>query len=370
MKFKVKYVDLYKEYQSQEKKYKNIIDKVFKSSSFILRDEVFKFEKKITKFLGVKYCVGLNSGTDALLMALSQINLKKGDEVITVSHTYVATISAIVHVGAKPIYIDISDDFNIDANQIEKKITKKTKAILVVHLNGRSCDMKKICKIAKKYKIHIIEDSAQSLGSKFKNKHCGTFGTAAAFSLHPMKSLNVPGDGGFLVTDNKKIFENVSLLRDHGRSPKNKNLKKCFGFNSRLDNLHAALAVQKLKKLNKWIGIRRKIAKTYINGLKNINGLILPDFKNKNYFDTFNSFVIRSNKRDQLKKFLLKKGIEVFSHLDKGVHLEKFSPKSNSKLLKTIKIEKQILSIPIYPELDFNSIKYVILNIKKFYGQK
>ena len=198
-----------------------------------------------------------------------------------------------MHVGAIPVYIDISDDFNIDVNLIKKKITNKTKAILVVHLNGRSCNMEKICKIAKHYKIHLIEDCAQSFGSKFKSKYCGSFGTASAFSLHPMKSLNVPGDGGFLTTNKKKIFENVCLLRDHGRSLKNKNLIKCFGFNSRLDNLHAALAIEKLKKLNKWIKIRRKIAKIYIDSLKGINGLILPDFKNKDYFDTFNSFVIR-----------------------------------------------------------------------------
>ena len=368
MKCKIKYLDLKKQYDSIEKELNFKVKKIFKNSSFILRDDVKNFEKAICKLLNVKYCIGLNSGTDALLMALSQINLKKNDEIITVSHTYIASVSSIVHVGAKPVYVDIGDDFNIDPSLIEKKITNRTKAILIVHLNGRCCKMDKITEIAKKYKLPIIEDCAQSLGSKFKNKFSGTFGLVGAFSLHPMKSLSVPGDGGFVVTNNQKVYKNISLLRDHGRERK-KNKYKCFGFNSRLDNLHASIALVKIKKFNKWVQRRRRIAKIYNKNLNKIKDLSLPNFDGQYHFDTFNSYVIVASKRNKLRSYLLNKGIEVFSHIDKGVHLEKFSP-SGIKLIQTEKIEKKILSLPIYPELKDKEIAYIIDCIKDFYEKK
>lgn len=368
MKCKIKYLDLKKQYDSIEKELNFKVKKIFKNSSFILRDDVKNFEKAICKLLNVKYCIGLNSGSDALLMALSQINLKKNDEIITVSHTYIASVSSIVHVGAKPVYVDIGDDFNIDPSLIEKKITNRTKAILIVHLNGRCCKMDKITEIAKKYKLPIIEDCAQSLGSKFKNKFSGTFGLVGAFSLHPMKSLSVPGDGGFVVTNNQKVYKNISLLRDHGRDRK-KNKYKCFGFNSRLDNLHASIALVKIKKFNKWVQRRRRIAKIYNKNLNKIKDLSLPSFDGQYHFDTFNSYVIVASKRNKLRSYLLNKGIEVFSHIDKGVHLEKFSP-SGIELIQTEKIEKKVLSLPIYPELKDKEIAYIIDCIKDFYEKK
>ena len=178
MSYKIKYINLAAQHNSIGNEIKREIDNVFKNSAFILRNSVLKFERKICKILGVKYCVSVNSGTDALLFALSQAGLKKNDEVITPSHTYVASVSAIDHIGAVPIFVDIADDFNIDPNLIEKKITKKTKAILVVHLNGRCCDMKPILKIAKKYKLKIIEDAAQGFGAKYNGKYIGNFGLA------------------------------------------------------------------------------------------------------------------------------------------------------------------------------------------------
>ena len=232
MKWKVKYIDLYAQNYSIKKSINREVNKVFRESAFILRDNVTKFEEKIKKYLGVKYCLGLNSGTDALLMIMSQLNLKKKDEVIVPSHTYVASVSAIKHVGAEPIFVDIADDYNVDPNSIESKISKRTKAIMVVHLNGRSCQMDKINKLAKKYNLHVIEDAAQSLGAKFKDKYVGNFGLASAFSLHPMKSLSVPGDGGFLTTNSKKIYIRTKLLRDHGRLNTSKGLKRiCYGVN-------------------------------------------------------------------------------------------------------------------------------------------
>ena len=377
MKKKIKFINLVGQYKSISGDMKKQFGKIFSNSSFVLREHVTKFEKEISKKLKVKYVVGLNSGTDALLMALAQLNINKGDEIITPSHTYVATVSAITHVGAKPVFVDITEDFNLDPKKIEKKINKKTKAILPVHLNGRSCEMRSIMKISKKYKIPVIEDAAQSFGTKFNGKFTGTFGQSGAFSLHPMKNLSVPGDGGFLVTNNKKIFQSVCLLRDHGRSRIKRNYKlkseylKCFGFNSRLDNIHASVALLKLKKIDNWIKKRIEIANYYHKFLESNKNLIIPKFyndKNHNFFDTYNSYVIRVlKKRDKLKKFLEDNGIEVFIHMERGVHLEKYLKVGNWKLPKTEKLEKQILSIPIYPELKISDQKFIISKINNFF---
>ena len=373
MKYKIKYVNLAAQYNSISKEIKIEIDKVFKNSAFILRKNVLNFETKICKIIGTKYCVSVNSGTDAVLFALSQIGLKKKDEVIIPSHTYVASVSAIDHVGAVPVFVEIGDDFNIDPKSIEKKITKKTKAIMVVHLNGRSCDMKPIIKIAKKYKLKIIEDAAQSFGAKYGSKYVGNFGYAAAFSLHPMKNLSVPGDGGFLTTNNKKVYEKILLLRDHGRIKKgNKELRKCYGFNSRLDNIHAGIALIKLKYFFGWIAKRRKIAEFYNNQLKSIsNHVVTPKFDKKDllHYDTFNSYVIRSKKRNALRKYLLDNKIEVFSHMEKGVHLEKNLCSKKVHLPKTEKIEKEILSLPIYPELSKKQQLIICNTVKQFYAK-
>ena len=371
MNFKIKYINLAAQHNSIGNEIKREIDNVFKNSAFILRKNVSRFEQKICKILRVKYCVSVNSGTDALLFALSQVGLKKGDEVITPSHTYVASVSAIDHVGAVPIFVDIADDFNIDPNLIEKKITKKTKAIMVVHLNGRCCDMNPIIKIAKKYKLKIIEDAAQGFGSKYNGKYVGNFGYAAAFSLHPMKNLSVPGDGGFLTTNNKRVFEKVLLLRDHGRIKiGNKEIRKCYGFNSRLDNLHASIALVKLKYFFGWMSKRREIAEFYNKELEVISDYIVTpklDKKDKLHEDTFNSYVVRSKKRNALKKYLLKNKIEVFSHIDKGVHLEKNLYSKKINLPKTEQLEKEILSLPIYPELSKKQQLTICNAIKKFY---
>ena len=370
MVYKIKYINLQAQHNSIKNELKKKIDNIFERSAFILRQEVLDFEKKITQLLKVKYCIALNSGTDALLMALSQIKINKGDEIIVPSHTYVASVGAIKHIGAEPVYIDIRDDFNLDPNEIAKKITKKTRAIMVVHLNGRCCEMDKIMKIAKKYKLQVIEDCAQAFGSKFKNKSAGSFGLSGAFSLHPMKNLNVPGDGGFLVTNNKKIYSNVMLLRDHGRiKKKNREIRKSYGLNSRLDNLHAAIALIKLKYFKKWVVKRRSIAKEYIKNLSDLNRHVkLPIYENNSkFYETFNSFVLRVKKRNNLKKYLIKNKIEVFSHIDKGVHLEKYLNRKKITLKNTEKIEKEIISLPIYPELKQKELIFICKIIRKFY---
>ena len=360
----VPYTNFGKEYLLQKKSYLKEFNKVMLKGNFILRNDVDLFEKNMSRYLKVKHVIGVNSGTDALLLTLGSMGFKKGSEIISVAHTYIATLSAISHVGCKPVLVDIDKDYNIDVKKIEKKITKKTKAIVPVHLNGRACNMDQIVDIAKKYNLKIVEDAAQSLGAMYKNKMVGTFGVAGAFSLHPLKSLGAAGDGGFICTNDNKLASLLRRLRHHGQ--KNRSEIVHYGFCSRLDNLQAALVNVKFKKFNTMINKRRAIAKFYRKKLSSLP-LSLPKFDGKNFFDTFNSFVIRTKKRDSLKKFLLKNKIEVFVNWPKPLyHFSKLKLNTNP-LIETEKVCKEILSIPIHPYLSKKQINYVVNKITTFF---
>ena len=206
---KIEVIDLRKRFQEEKNELMKSIERVLTKGNLVLTKEVESFEKKICKFIGVKYCLGLNSGTDALMMSLWAAGISKGDEVITSPISFIASASSIIHVGAKPVFVDVKEDLNINSDLIEKAITKKTKAIMPVHWTGRICDMDKIIKIAKKHNLIIIEDAAQAMGSYYKKKHAGTFGSLSAFSTHPLKNLNALGDGGFVITNNKKYYEKI-----------------------------------------------------------------------------------------------------------------------------------------------------------------
>jgi len=367
MKHKVPFVNYPLHYKILKSKINQALERVLKKGDLILRKDVRDFEKNLSKFLKAKYAIGLNSGTDALFLSLKAAGIGKGDEVITVSHTFIATISVIFHCGAKPILVDIGEDFLIDPKEIEKAITKKTKAIIPVHLNGRVCQMDEIMKIAKMHNLIVIEDAAQALGASFKGKMAGTFGLAGCFSFYPAKILGAFGDGGAVVTNKKGIADKIYLLRDHGQKTKTKIV--CYGFNSRLDNIQAALLNVKFKYLKKWIKRRREIAKIYNEGLKDVSQIKLPPAPDSDpdHFDVYQNYVIRAEKRDKLRDFLREKGIETLikdpipNHLQKGLGLEKFS------LPKTEKFAKEIISLPIYPELKKWQIEYVIDSIEKFY---
>lgn len=364
---KVPFVNYPLQYRNIEKEIDKAIKKVLLGGDLILRSDVEKFEEKLAKFVGVKYAVSLNSGTDALFFSLKAAGIKPGDEVITVSHTFVACISTIIHCGAVPVLVDISDDFLMNVKEIEKKITKKTKAIIPVHINGRCCDIETIIAIAKKHNLVVIEDSAQALGAKFNGKMAGSFGLTGCFSFYPAKILGCFGDGGALITNDSKIAEKARLLRDHGQKTKTKIL--CYGWNSRLDNLQAAVLNVKLKYLPKYIKRRREIAEIYNKELSKVSRIILPlapnsDFK---YFDIYQNYVIRVQKRNKLFDYLKKEGIETLikdpvpNHWQKGLNLKKF------RLPNSERFAKEIISLPMYPELTNQQINYVIKTVKCFY---
>ncbi len=377
MNWKIPYIDFKRQYEKQEISHIKNFKQIMKKGDFVLRGEVEKFEKNVAKYLGVKYVISVNSCTDAILLTLGSLGFKKNSEIISVAHTYVATLSAIRHVGSKPILADISSDYNISPKSIEKLINKNTKAILPVHLYGHSCQMAEIMKIARKYNLLVIEDGAQSFGAKFQNKFVGTFGKAGCFSLHPLKSLGAAGDGGFIATNDKKLFNDLYRLRNHGQG-KRKNGKflksrydiDFFGFCSRLDNLQASIVNTKMKILEKNIQRRNQIAKIYNNSFQDLP-LILPKiYKLGEYRDVFNSYVIRTKKQFKLFKFLRNKKIEVLINWPKPLYKHKGLRLGNYKLKTTEQVCKEIISLPIYPEMKQSEIKYVIKTIRSFFKKK
>lgn len=366
MNHKVPFVNYPLAYHHLEKEIDAAIKDVLNRGDLILRKDVEEFEKKLADFLGVKQAVGVNSGTDALIFALRAAGIGPGDEVITVSHTFVASIAAVIQVGAKPILVDIREDFNMDIDKIEDLITDKTKAILPVHLNGRACQMDVLMEIAQKNNLVVIEDAAQALGAKFGGKMVGSFGLAAGYSFYPAKLLGAFGDGGAVATNDEELAEKVRLYRNHGQKPPQ---IVCYGETSRLHNIQAAILNVKFKYLPEWIKRKREIASIYNQGLSGIPEVKLPPSPNSDgrYFDIYQNYVIKAQKRDELFSFLKDKGVETLIKDPIAVHHHPNLRLSHFKLPYTEKLAKEVISLPIYPELTQEQIDYVINCVKEFY---
>lgn len=365
MKYKVPFVN----YPLQYQKLKSEIDKVIKDvllrGDLILRKDVEEFEKNIANFIGTKFAIGVNSCTDAMILSLVAAGIGEGDEVITVAHTFFSTVEAIYRVGAKPILVDVEEDFLMDVNKIEPAITSKTKVILLVHLNGRVCDMEKLMEIAKKHNLIVIEDSAQALGAKFNGKTAGSFGLTGCFSFYPAKILGGLGDGGMVVTNDRTLAEKIRFLRDHGQKTKTEIV--CYGFNSRLDNLQAAILNLKFKYLSKWIERRREIANLYYQGFLDIPEVKLPPKSDKRHFDVYQNYVLRASKRDELAVYLKERGVETLIKDPIALHHHRALGLSHFKLPYTEKLAKEVISPPMYPELTNGQVEYVIDSIHNFY---
>jgi len=343
-----------------------LVDKVFSSGNLVLATEVSSFENNFSKFIDDGYGVGVNSGTDALKIAMMAIDIKKDDEVITVSNTAVPTVSAIVECGAKPVFVDVNErDFLINPNLIQEKITKKTKAIIPVNLYGQSANYKEITKIAKKNGLKIIEDCAQSTGSLYQNKPSGSHGDIAAFSFYPTKILGAYGDGGMVVTKNKKLFLKSKKLRKYGMSKLY--YSEIHGVNSRLDEVQAAILNFQLSKLKSNILKRRIIAKTYRENIKN-DKLILP-IETENNQHAYYVYVVRHPQRKKIMEYLRKNGIYCNISYQYPIHsmrgYKNFNDKKND-LKITEKLSQQIFSLPMYPELNTKKIEKVIDVINKY----
>jgi len=359
----------------QFKDYKIILKKIEKiiiRNDFTLGKEVDLFEKNIGKLLKQKYIVSVGSGTDALMLGLKCLGVGEGDEVITTPYTFYATIGAIVTAGAKPVFVDVKDDYNIDSKKIEKKITKKTKAIMPVHWSGKVCEMNEILKISKKYKIPIIEDSCHGILAKYKNRLAGTFGDFGCFSLHPLKNLNVWGDGGFVVVKKKKHYRKMMLLRNHGLQGRNKNL--LFGYNSRLDTLQACVANHLLKKIKFITNMRIRNANKFDKELRMLDGIILKK-RNKNFKEVYHLYEFRIKNvklRNNLVNYLIKHKIDAKIHYPVPMHLQpaaKIFKYKKGNFPNAEKIANTTISLPVHEFISENQSKYIIKTIKKFFHE-
>jgi dTDP-4-amino-4,6-dideoxygalactose transaminase len=344
-------------YKIAYKIYKKYIDGIIKeclsNGDLILRKDVEAFENNLAELIGQKYAVGLNSGTDALFLALRALNIGKGDEVITTSHTFIATIAAIKNVGAKPVLVDIGDDMLMDLSQVKGKITKRTKAIIPVHMNGAVVDIKKLKKIVGK--IPIIEDSAQACGVTTTGN-----GVIKCFSFYPAKMLGCYGDGGAITTDSKAIAERIKILRDNaqkrlkGGQKVEEALMVEFGYNSRLDNIQAAILNFKITHYPSWLKRRYEIVKRYNKGLE------LNWNTPQNYI-----YLAEEGEREELADFLRSKGIETLIRDQIPNHLHP-ELKLKCSLPKTESLAKRAISLPLYPELKDDEVDYIIEQIKLF----
>ena len=365
MKRKIKFFDLTKQYKSISKEINSKVIKVIRQGQYILGPNVNDFEKKFSKKFSTKYAVTCNSGTDSLIFALKAININQGDEVITTPFRYFSTVESIIQCGAKPVFVDIDPlTFNINTNLIENALTKKTKAIMPVHIFGQSSNMIHIRKIANKYKLKVIEDCAQSIGATFKKIQTGTFGDLGCFSFFPTKNLGAIGDAGITITSNKQYAEKLKKLRNHGGIVRNEH--EMLGYNSRMDEIQAAILSAKLKYLEIFNRKRNQIAKLYSSMIQ--NKLIRLPYKNKENYHVYHQFTLCVNNRSRFIKHLTKYKVPYGIYYPKPLYKQKALKGicSSKKMPITENITKQCISIPIYPELDNASIEYISTTINKY----
>ena len=355
-------------FKSREDDFVKIFKEIGSRGAYILQKDLLDFESNLAKFAGTKYGVGLANGTDAIWLALMAAGIGSGDEVIFASHTYIATASAIHFVGATPVPADCKPDHMIDPESVRKLITKRTKAILPTQLNGRCCDMEALMTIAQENKLIVLEDAAQGLGARFKNKGIGTLDKGASISFYPAKNLGSFGDAGGFVTNDQEMYEQVMLMRDHGRNEDGIFVR--WGFNSRLDNLQAAILNYKLGYYQDEITRRREIAAYYQKNLEHLNELLLPPApdSDKNYFDVYQNYEIEAERRDELKIYLKENGIGTLIQWNgQPVHSITSLGFSGKGLPYTEEMFKKCLMIPMNTSLQNEDIEYVSDKILEFY---
>ena len=343
------------------------LKKFVKTSDFTLGRDLKIFEKRFAKLIGTKYACGVNSGTDAIKLSLKALGIQAGEEVITTANTFVATVGAIIEIGAKPVFVDCDDTFCMNVDQIEAKITKKTKAIVPVHFTGYMVDMKKLKKISKKHKIPIVEDACQSILGSLNGINAGNWGEMGAFSLHPLKNINVWSDGGIITTNSKKFYKKLLLLRNHGLI--DRDTVKISGYNSRLDTFQAVVGNWLLPKAHSIANQRIKNAKYLDFNLKKIDGIIIPP-RPKNYKIVFHLYVVFAKQRNQLLKYCHSKGIEAKIHYPKPMYLQdslKYLKHKKGDFPVTDSHAKKIITFPCDQHLNKSQLNYIIKTVRNFY---
>ena len=352
---------------SDYKKILKKIEKIAKNCDFTLGKKVDQFEYEIKKLINAKYVVSVGSGTDALMLSLKALGIREGDEVITTPYTYHATIGAIVASGAKPVFVDVNDDYNIDESKIENKINKKTKAILPVHGSGKICEMNVLKKISRKYSIPIVEDSCHAILGKYRGQYAGKLGDFGCFSMHPLKNLNIWGDGGFVVIKKKKYYEKMLLLRNHGLINREKNL--IYGYNSRLDTIQAVVALHSLKKLKKITNKRIHNSLYLEKKLKTLKNIYLKKRKKyiKEVFHLYEFRLKNQKVRDLLLKKLIRNGIDAKIHYPTPMHLQPAAKYLNYKkgdFPKAEIIAKTTISLPVHEYISNKELDKIFTVVK------
>jgi perosamine synthetase len=340
-----------------------------RNERYILGESVDKFEEEFAKYTGTNYAVSVSSGTNALHLAMVAADLPIGGEVISVASSYIATANSILHANGTPVFCDINDEYLIDVNQISEKINKRTKGIMPVHLYGHPADIDEINEIATKNKLFVIEDCAQSHGALYKGNMTGVSSDMGCFSFYSTKNMTVCGDGGMVTTNNEKLAEKIKLLRNHGQYPKD--VHTLVGYTARLNTVNAAIGRVQLKHLPKWIVSRREIAKKYMKYLSDIIEITLPPGDTEIKKPSYHLFEIKTEKRDELLKFLREEGIICLIHYPTPIPYQPIYKKlfgyKEGTFPKSEELSKQAMDLPMFPELKDDHIKYISEKIHEFY---
>lgn len=365
---RVPYVDLAGQHRPIKAELLAAVGRVIDQSHYVLGEDVQTFERQFANLCGVGFAVAVNSGTDALVLALRALGIGPGDEVITVPNSFVATCSAMVLAGARPVFVDVRDDYNMDPRYLEAAITPRTKAIVPVHLTGRPADMDPILEAARRHGLAVVEDCAQAVLAEYKGRRVGSFGAVGCFSLHPLKTLNACGDGGVLTTNDEHLFEQLKLMRNLGL----RNREECvmWSGHSRLDTVQAALLLVKLQYLEAWTGQRRSHAAWYQHALAGIAGVRVPVDRSEEKA-VYHTFIVQAEGRNELKRHLAAHGVETAIHYPIPIHLQAAAAGLSYHRGSFPVAERQaqrVLSLPIYPELSDGAREHVAGTIRSFYG--
>lgn len=366
MPYKVPFVDPRTHYARLKPEIDAAITGCLSQGDLVCRRQLQEFESHLAAFVGVKYAVGVNSGYHALHFALLGAGIGPGDEVITVAHTFVASVSAIVHCGATPVLVDVGADYNMDPEALERAVSPRTRAVMPVHLNGRICEMDAIQTIAHRHGLMVIEDAAQALGARYDGRGAGGWGLAGCFSFYPFKILGGFGDGGAITTNDPTLARAATLLRYNGEDRETGEYHY-HGYTALLDNVQAAVLDVKLRHLPEWIAHRRHIAGLYRRGLSDVAGLGLPHFTGDRREEVYQNYVVRTAARDALRAFLHSQGIETLVHWPKPMWEHKGLGLHPPKLPETERLCREVLSLPMSAETSPEQVQMTVAAIREFF---
>jgi len=364
--YRLRFVDPAKNYRMIQNEIDEVYKEVMSKGDLIDRHQLSQFEENLAKFVGTKYAVGLNSGYDALHMSLRAAGIGPGDEVIVPAHTFVATCSAVVNVGATPVLVDVAKDFNIDCDLIEAVITTRTRAIIPVHLSGWMADMLRVMQIAKRHNLVVVEDACQSLGSSINGKGAGSWGLTGCWSFYPFKILGGYGDGGAITTNDPEVALFVRRMRYNGED-RDTGEYHGHGFTCLLDNLQAAFLDVKLRHLPRWIVRRKEIAESYRAALRDIPDLLLPHYDRPGFDHVYQNYTVRSKQGDRFSEFLKANGIEVLTQFRKPYYRHEALKLEDRGFSETEAISREVCSLPMNAELEDEDIKTVTDVVRSFY---